>query len=504
MNRKINSYQSTLDRPVFISSLIVLMISSIPLFLFPDWSGIQLSAFKKYVDAHFGIAYQWLAIIVLIVSFWIAFSKYGKITMGKSAPTFSTYSWASMIFCAGVATGILYWGCIEWAFYKNTPPFGVAPHSVEAMEWAATYGMFHWGPAGWSFYVFPSLAIGYAYYNLNMNSMRLSVACSGVLGKQTNGFLGKLIDVIFIIGLLGSSGTSLGIGTPMIAAVVNDIFGIGTSFGVKLGIITICSGIFATSVYLGLSKGIKRLSNFNTFLAFLFLGFILLAGPTIFILKMFTNSIGLMANNFVRMITWTDPINNTGFIEDWSIFYWSWWTAVGPFMGIFIAKISRGRSFKEVILGTIFFGATGCSLFYGIFGNFALYQEISEVVISTDLVKTGAAPQAISAIIKSLPLGNLVLIFFAVMSVVFMATSFDSTSYVLATGTTDNLGKEEEPMLWLRLFWAFILVVLPVGLMLVGGLEALKTTVLISALPLIIVYILMIISLFKWIKKHEF
>ncbi|MEM7371895.1 MAG: BCCT family transporter [Bacteroidota bacterium] len=494
---------SGLNRAVFFGSLIVLFLFAFPLFLAPEWSLEQLDAMKTFVDNNLGYVYQWLAIVVLVCSFWISFSARGSLRLGNTKPVFSMYSWASMIFCAGVATGILYWGGIEWAYYMITPPFGEEPHSPEAMEWAATYGMFHWGIAGWAFYGIPALAIGHAYYNLGRSSMRLSVACSGVLGRYSDAWPGKVIDILFMIGLLGATGTSLGLGTPMITAAVDEILGTGTSFGVKLVIILICSLIFAISVYLGLSKGIKRLSNVNTAMAFVFLGIILLAGPTVFILKMFSNSLGVMAQNFIRMITWTDPINNTGFVEDWSIFYWSWWTAVGPFMGIFIAKISQGRSFRQILLGTMFFGSAGCALFFGIFGNYGLHQELSDVLISTELVQQGEAARAISDIIKTLPLGTIFLGFFAIMSLIFMATTFDSTSYVLALATTREEKKNQEPARWLRLFWAFLLVLLPVGLMLVGGLDALKTTVLLSALPLVVVYIILILSLFQWTQDQN-
>ena len=494
---------SGLNKTVFFGSLITLLVFSFPLIAWPEWSSGQLSQMKKYVDHHFGLFYQWLTILVLGFCIWMAFSSAGQIRLGRAAPIFSSYSWAAMIFCAGVATGILYWGCIEWAYYMITPPQNLQAFSTEAWEWAATYGMFHWGLAGWAFYALPALAIGHVYYNLELHSMRISTACSGVLGNYAEAWPGKIIDLLFMIGLLGASGTSLGIGTPMVAAAIDGLLGTGTSFGVKLVIILICSSVFATSVYLGLSKGIKRLSNFNVSLAFLFLAFLLLAGPTVFILKMFTNSIGLMAQNFFRMISWTDPIVNSGFVEDWSIFYWSWWTAVGPFMGIFIAKISRGRSFKQIVLGTLIFGSAGCMLFFGIFGNYALYQEFSGVLLSTDLVKNGEAAKAITQVIRTLPAGTIALAFFAFMSVIFMATSFDSTSYVLATCTTKDLSGMQDPPRWLRLFWAFLLVLLPVSLMMVGGLEALKTTVLLSALPLILVYIVIMISLVKWVKRWE-
>ena len=174
------------------------------------------------------------------------------------------------------------------------------------------------------------------------------------------------------------------------------------TFGLKIIIIIICAIVFSISVYLGLGKGIKRLSNINTTTALILLGIIFLIGPSAFILKMGVNSIGLMAQNFIRMITWTDPLTDSRFVEDWSIFYWAWWVAVGPFMGIFIAKISGGRTIREVILGTIFFGASGCALFYMILGNYALNLELTGQLAILEMVKAGNAAQAISLIVASL------------------------------------------------------------------------------------------------------
>ena len=492
-----------LDKPIFYGSIILLLILTLPLFIFPDWSTVQLEVLNDNINDNAGFLYQWLAIIVTIFALWVAFSKAGHIKLGVTKPSFNTFSWASMIFCAGVATGILFWGCIEWAYYVIDPPLNAEPYSNEAIELASSYDMFHWGPVGWSFYAIPALAIGHTFYNLGFKTMRISVACSGVLGKYANGVTGKVIDILFMIGLLGSAGTSLAIGTPMIAAAVNDLFGTGTNFIVNLGIILACTLIYATTVYLGLSRGIKRLSNFSTTLAFLFLGFILLAGPTVFIIKMFTNSVGLMTQNFIRMITWTDPLVNSGFVEDWSIFYWSWWVAVGPWMGIFIAKISKGRNFRQVILGTLIFGSAGCSLFYGIFGNYALFQELSGVFISTDLVKKGEAALAITEVVKTLPWGTIILFIFTIMSLAFIATTLGSTSYVMATYTTSYAIGNPEPGRQLRIFWALFLSLLPLGLILIGGLEALKTAVLLTALPLILIYIFMIISIFRWINTSN-
>ena len=491
---------SDVDPKIFYPSVLLLIGVSVPLLIWPGQSFAYLDGIKVWIENYLGLSYIWLALGVLLFVGYLSLGEKGKIRLGNKKPPYSNYSWASMLFCAGVATGILYWGIIEWAYYYDLPPLGVEARSTKAIEWAATYGMFHWGILGWAFYALPGVAIGYFFYVRKIARLRMSTACAEVLGERREGWLGKSMDTFFMIGLLGASGTSLGLGTPMVASGLAEILGMEESFIFQVIVICFCTLIFATSVSLGLDKGIKRLSNFNTGFAFIFLAFILVAGPTVFVLKMTTNSVGLMLQNFIRMSTWTEPLADSRFVEDWSIFYWAWWTAVGPFMGIFIARISEGRSIRQIIGGTILFGSLGSTLFFGILGNYSLHQEMSGGVSLTEYIAEDQAPQGIIAIIQSLPFGELVLPLFCFMAVVFMATSFDSTSYILASNSSLDLSKNGEPARWHRLFWAIALVLLPIALMWVGGLDALKTIVLISALPLVGVYVLMMISLMRALK----
>ena len=491
------------DKIIFYASLAALVFFVAPIFVWSQDSYQALLALKVYLENTFGSTYQILTFSVLLFVLWLAFSKHGRIKLGDGDYHFNTFSWASMIFCAGVATGILYWGTIEWAYYYESPPFGIVPRSELAIEYAATYGMFHWGVAGWAFYCLPAVALSYMYYVKRVPLLRISNSCRGLLGKHADGAVGQIIDVLFMVGLLGSTGTSMGLGTPMIAAGVESVFGFSDSFSLIVVVILFCASIFSFSVYLGLNRGIKRLSNFNTTAAFIFLVFVFIAGPTIFILKMSLNSFGLMVQNFVRMMTWTDPLTDSRFVEDWSIFYWSWWVAVGPFNGIFITKISGGRSIRQVIFGTIFFGSIGCAMFYNILGNYALHLELSGQFLTTTLIHLGKGAHAISGVIGSLPGGHVTLLLFTLMSVVFMATTFDSTSYALASCATEKLEAHQEPARWHRLFWAFTLIVLPLSLIYIGGLESLKLAVLISALPLVFVYIMMAVSLFFSLRDNK-
>ncbi|MDG2385704.1 MAG: BCCT family transporter [Pirellulaceae bacterium] len=494
---------------VFTAALGILILVCAPLFAFPTESEQMITQIYKGITNSFGVVYLWGGAAVLIFCLWLAFSRFGNVTLGdpQEPPQFSNYSWISMLFCAGVATGILYWGSIEWTFYYLAPPFGIEPKSVEAIEWAATYGIFHWGPTGWAFYCLPALAIGHAYYCRKIPRIRVSSACHAVLGRQTDGALGKLFDLCFMIGLLGAAGTSLGFGTPMIAAGVSHIFGIEQSRTLIILISALCALIFATSVYLGLEKGIRRLSNINMGMTLVLLAFIGIVGPTAFILKMGTNSLGLLLQNFIRMHSWTDPLTDSMFVEQWTVFYWAWWIAVGPFMGIFIAQISRGRTFRQVVLGTLTCGSLGCAIYYIVLGNYALYLETKTDLSIVAVQASQGTEAAIIAVIASLPVSQVIVPFFCLISLVFLATTYDSASYALAASASRSLVGDLAPARWHRLFWALTLAILPTALLVGepgrGSLRALQFASLIVSVPLFAIFIVMGVSLVRALRQDE-
>ena len=327
-----------------------------------------------------------MGLIILFFVLYIAFGRYGNVTLGKATdrPEFNNFSWASMLFCAGIGSDILYWGVIEWAFYYQIPPNGAKAMSDEALTYATQYGMFHWGPIAWAIYVLPALPIGYLVFVKKQPIYKISQACRPVLKGQTDKFLGKLVDILFIFGLLGGAATSLALGVPMISAGIEKLTGIdGENMVVRSIILLTITVVFAVSSYSGLKKGIQKLSDVNVWLSFLLLGFVFIVGPTVFIMETTITSFGNMLRDFFHMATWMEPFGGikgrkeTNFPQDWTIFYWSWWLVYAPFIGLFIARISKGRRLKEVILGTIIYGTLGCLLFFGIFGNYAVYLQIT-------------------------------------------------------------------------------------------------------------------------------
>ena len=492
--------QSRIDWPSFGACAAIIVAVCVTLLSAPDEAGAILQSVYDYIASEFGILYLLASVAAISFLIWLASSRYGKVKLGEGDPEFGQLSWVAMLFCAGVGAGLMYWCATEWAFYYDSPPFGAEPRSTEAIEWASTYGLFHWGLTAWAFYCLPAIAIAYPYYVRKMNILRFSVSCNWFLKGREHGPLARSIDFLFMVALIGGAASSLGFSTPMIAACIAWLFEIDPGFSLEVAVIGLCVVLFAGSVWLGLKKGIKKLSDLNLILAFGLLLFILLVGPTAFLLKTSLNSVGLMAQNFVRMNFWTDPFTDSGFVESWTIFYWAWWIAYAPFVGLFVTRISQGRTIRQVIVGMLVLGSLGSWVFYMVIGNFALFHQLAGTVNFTEIMSSVSPNAAIVATLETLPLAPVVIGVFAVVAIIFSATTYDSASYTLASSATLHLQAGDDPARWHRLFWAFALGLMPVALMFIGGLKVMQATLLVVSLPILIVGVVMSISLVKSLK----
>ncbi|UCZ51551.1 BCCT family transporter [Bacillus shivajii] len=492
-----------IDWPFFCLAFFILISLCITIFSFPYESEVWLQTTHDLIMNKVGIFYLWVGFSSFLFLMWVAFSKYGRIKLGPrdAKPSFSTVSWIALMFCAGIGSSIIYWGTIEWSYYYVSPPFGLPSGSPTSIEWSAAYGLFHTGPTAWAIYTLPALPIAYLYHVKGRKVLKISEACRPVLKQHSDGLLGRVIDLLFMLGLLGAAGTSLGLSIPMISAGVQKLTGISHSYRLDIFILLLCTIIFSFSVYAGLEKGIKKLSDINVFLALTLLFLVLLLGPTIFILKMSTNSIGLIADHFLRLNTWIDPVAQSGFPEKWTLFYWAWWIVYAPFIGLFIAKVSRGRTIKQMIIGTILSGSLGCWLFFSILGNYGLYLELHQILPVTLLVQHVGAPEAIMSIFATLPFGTIMVFMFTILSIIFLSTTFDTSSYMLAAVTQKQVARD--PARWNRLFWAFSLALPPVALMFIGGLTSLQTVTIIAALPSLFIMVLLAVSFLKLVKNDE-
>ena len=495
--------QSRIDWPSFGLCAAILVVASVPLFLFPDSSSAALEALYNYITREFGILYLVASVAAISFLAWLAGSRYGKVRLGDpdEAPEFREISWVGMLFCAGVGAGLLYWCATEWAFYYESPPFGAEPRSVEATEWASTYGLFHWGFTAWAFYCLPTVAIAYPYYVKKLDVLRFSVSCHWFLRGREHGPAARAIDFLFMIALLGGAASSLGFSTPMIAACFAWLLNIETSDALEVAVVFLCILLFSLSVWLGLKKGIKRLSDINVAMAFGLLLFILVVGPTAFLFKTSLNSLGVMAQNFVRMNFWTDPFSSSGFVEAWTIFYWAWWIAFAPYVGLFVTRISRGRTIRQVVFGMLIWGSLGSWLFYMVMGNYALFLELTGGLDFTGIMTSASGNAAIVGMLETLPLAALVIGVFSLIALVFAATTYDSASYTLASSATLHLKAGDDPARWHRVFWALALGLMPVALMLMNSnLRPIQVILLIVSLPILLIGVVMSVALVRTLR----
>ena len=500
-----DSNESQIDWFIFVVGTALLVAVVVPIVVAPEWSFGVINAARKFVTNEFGVYYVWAACLIFVFLVWLSISRFGGIVLGPEgmAAQYSKFSWAAMLFCTGIGSSLIYWGAAEWAFYIGNPPYGVTPHSEEAKLWASTYGMFHWGPVAWGMYCLPTIAFCCSYHIRGIPVLRLSAACSGVLKGQTEKWPGRVIDLLFIVGLLGTAATGLGFGSAIVASAITRLTGLPDNFGMQLIILTVATSLIAYSVYRGLDKGIKVLSVINATLVLVFIAFVLLVGPTTFILEMGITSLGHMLQNFIRMSTWTDPFQHAQFVEDWTIFYWAWWIALGPFVGMFVAKISRGRTMREIVFGMLGYGSLGCALFFIVLGNYALNLELSGAYPVAEQALGESPSAAIAGILELLPFGAFWLVFIAIVGIIFTATTYDSASYTLSAGATRYLKPDEHPQRMHRVYWAIALGFLPAVLLYLERLEALQTASIVASVPLLLVYILLAWSIARTLKNIE-
>jgi len=502
--------QVRLDKGVFWVSLTVLVTSTTLLLINPEVSLAHLKRVHLFMTHDLGWLFLGFVFVGMLWLGWLAFSKHGDVVLGEQydGPIFSNVSWFGMLFCAGIGSNLLYFGTTEWTGYFLSPPpmSGATPGSPAAADWAGAYSFFHWGISAWATYAIATLPIAYVLHVRRSPTLRISTACDAVLGAHAKGPFGKSIDVLFIFGLIGGVGTSLGIGIPMISAVASDLFGVERGMGLDIAILAGLTAMFSFSVSAGLDKGIKLLSDINVGLAILLLGFIFFAGPTSFIINQAFDSLALMLQNFVEMSLRTDAGSDVSFAQDNTIFFWAWWLAWAPFMGLFVARISGGRTIRQVIVGVVGGGSIGCWAGFSILGHTTmnLAQTGSPAMTAIiDQAKQGGsldAPQMVVTLLQSMPAPTLLSGVFFVLAFIFVATSLDSAAFTLAATASDDLPVEGQPPRWHRLVWAFVLAITALTLMQLGGLQVLQAASVVVGLPLVGVMGIMVWSLMRHLQ----
>ena len=432
---------------------------------------------------------------LLIFLLGLAVSRYGSIRLGAddSRPDYSNLTWFTMLFAAGIGTILMFWGVAEPVSHFANPPFdGVEGGTEQAATDAMTIALYHFGLHTWTIFAMPGLAIGYFAYRHNL-PMRISSLFYPILGERTFGPWGWAVDVIAVLGTLFGVATSLGLGTLQLNSGLNYLFGVPSAGWVQVLLITVIASIAATSVALGLDKGVRRLSQLNILLAIVLLLFVFAVGPTVFIAEGMVQSVGDYFDALPWLAFWTETFRESDWQRNWTLFYWAWTISWAPYVGIFIARISRGRTIREFVAGVLFAPTAFTLVWFGIFGLSAINVEMNGLVALADQVQRDPSV-AIFAFLDAFPLAEAASALSVVIIVIFFTTSSDSASLVIDMLTR----RDDQPsLIRQRIFWAAAQGVIAATLLLAGGLDALQNVITSLGLPFCILLVFMAVSLYR-------
>lgn len=459
------------------------------------------SKVQTYIVDKFGWFYLISASFFLVFSLFLIFSKYGGIKLGRpnDKPEYSYITWFAMLFSAGMGIGLVFWGAAEPLSHFHNPPYG-DPTTSDTAKTAMQYSFFHWGFHPWA--VYATIALALAYFKFRKHSSGL---VSGILvplfserGKEV---WGTIVDFIVVFATVFGVATSLGFGAIQISGGLSFVFGIDQTFIFQLMIILIVTVLYMLSASTGLNKGIKYLSNSNIVLALALMIFLLLLGPTTFILNLFTTSFGNYIQNLPSMSFRMTPFNedNTEWIKGWTIFYWAWWIAWAPFVGTFIARVSRGRTIREFVLGVLLVPTIFGALWFTVFGGSAIHLEFFQGKDIYGFVNNFGEETALFAVLENFPFSMFMSLIAILLISTFFITSADSATFVLGMQTT---GGRLDPPNSVKLVWGIIQSGAAAVLLWQGGLEALQTASIIAAFPFTIILLLIVFSLLKSFKQE--
>ena len=463
----------------------------IALSIFVDGTQTVFSSILDFINEKLGWFYILDFNIFLIVAFYFAFSRYSKIKLGGpfALPEFSTISWYAMLLSAGLGIGLMFWGVAEPIFHFTSPPpyfEGVEAGSGAAGSAALATTYLHWGVHGWALYGLVALALGFFAYNRGLPLTFRSIFYP-ILGKKIYGTWGNAIDVLTVLATLFGLATSLGFGASQASAGLNKLFGLPDTTWFQVVLIVGITLLATISVVAGLDAGVKRLSELNIWLAGAFLIFVLLVGPTLFVLSLFTQSLGNYIQVLPEFAFWNAAFTETQWQAWWTIFYWGWWISWSPFVGMFIARISKGRSVRELLLGVIILPSILCFLWMSVFGGSAIHLQMNGLRDVATAVNENVAT-ALFDMLESFPLTGLVSFVGVLLLVSFFVTSSDSGSLVVDHLTSGGKLDSPKPQ---RVFWACMEGLVAIALLIGGGLSALQTAAVSIGLPFAVILLIM-------------
>ncbi|WP_194757026.1 BCCT family transporter [Aliidiomarina indica] len=501
-----------MNPPVFIGSGVIAAIFVLFGIFVPETANATFTAVQSWIMETAGWYYVLVVALFLLFVTYLAFSRFGLIKLGPdhSQPDYSYKSWFAMLFSAGMGIGLMFFGVAEPVMHYIAPPVG-AGENFDAAREAMNITFFHWGLHAWAIYAVVALSLAYFAFRHNL-PLTIRSSLYPLIGDRIYGPIGHTVDIFAVVGTLFGVATSLGFGVLQINSGLNALIGIDQSIWVQIALIVAITAIATVSVVLGLDGGIRRISELNLFLAVGLLIFVLFAGPTVYLLQSLVQNIGTYLSSIVSMtfnLYSYDPSTygmqegcvdcepNT-WLGGWTLFYWGWWIAWSPFVGMFIARVSRGRTIREFVTGVLLVPMGFTFMWMTFFGNTAIHLILMEGMTSLGVAVMADSSVALFQFFDALPFSTLASVVATILVVTFFVTSSDSGSLVVDIITSGG-GDEDSPT-WQRIFWCALEGLIAIALLLAGGLGALQTASIASALPFSIVMLLMCWGLIRALR----
>lgn len=505
MDRRKQEKPGKIDWMITMVPLGTIVALCVVFFLLPEQSNAVLSQIRFFFGDTFGACYLVIGLGIFLLSLFLAFSGYGDIVLGEPGerPKYSFFAWGSMMFTCGLAADILFYSFSEWIMVASDP------HLAELgsiQEWAGVYPQFHWSFIPWGFYLVLAVAFGFMLHVRRRGRQRYSEACRPILGKHTDGMPGRMIDLLAVFALLAGTATTFSIATPLMAAMIRELFRVEVDNAVvNLAILIVTCAIYTYSLLHGF-KGIRLLAKACIYLFFGLLAYVLLfGGETKYIIETGLSSFGRMAQNFIELSTFTDPLRTSGFPQNWTVYYWAYWMVWCVAAPFFIGSISRGRTVRQTILGGYGFGVGSTLTSFIVLGNYSMGKQVTGARDFVALYgETGDLYGLIVEVIRSLPCGTFVMVLVLATMVAFYATSFDSIALTASCYSYRRLENGQQPHKLIQLMWCILLILLPVALLFAeSSMGNLQSVSIVTAFPIGMVIVLITVSFLKDAKKYR-
>lgn len=487
-----------MNPPVFIGAASMVIAFVVFGTVFSETAESVFPALQSFIVGTFGWFYILTATVLLVFVLWLLVSPFGRIRLGgpDSRPEFSYFAWLTMLFSAGMGTGLVFWGVAGPVSHYVSPPDG-AGETPAALADAMRISFFHWGLHPWAVYIVFGLSLAYLHFRFELPLAPRSLLYP-IIGERIHGIAGHVVDVVATVGTLFGVATSLGFGAMQINFGITELADVPHNTDVQVIIIGVITMLATVSVVLGLKQGIRRLSELNISLAGLLLLFVFLTGPTIYLIEVFVSSFGEYLSQLVYSSFWIDLDRNATWQQDWTLFYWSWWISWSPFVGIFVARISRGRTVREFVASVLFVPTVATFVWLSVFGGAGLFFETTEGGLKGPVLEE--ASLAMHTLLGYLPLNSVTSVLATVLIIIFFVTSSDSGSFVDDMVTS---GGHPNPPTAQRVFWALSEGAVAAALLLSGGLQALRAASLSSGLLMAVILLIAAWGLLKSLRTDH-